>query len=109
VKDDRLYLEHIRDAIGRIATYSAAGREQFLRESACRDAVLRDFEVIRQAARRLTETTKYGCTEVPWRRVVSVCDALADRTMRVDAAEVWEVVEKRLPMLRAAVERRLQS
>ncbi len=30
MKDDRVYLLHIRDAIERIASYTAAGRDEFL-------------------------------------------------------------------------------
>ena len=30
MKDDRLYLEHIRDALAKVRTYTAGGRDAFL-------------------------------------------------------------------------------
>jgi hypothetical protein len=33
VKDDRVYLQHIRDALDDIATYASTGRDAFFAES----------------------------------------------------------------------------
>jgi uncharacterized protein with HEPN domain len=43
MKDDRVYLEHIRDCLARIAVYTVGGRERFLAESLTQDAVLRNL------------------------------------------------------------------
>jgi uncharacterized protein with HEPN domain len=109
MKDDRLYLEHIRDAIDKIRAYSAAGREEFLRNSMAQDAVMRNFEIIGEAAKRLSEATKSRCPEIPWRRVAGFRDVLIHAYMGVDTAEVWNVIETHLPGLRAAAERLLGS
>jgi uncharacterized protein with HEPN domain len=45
MKDDRVYLEHIRDALNDIATYTAGGREEFLVERMRQDATLRKLGV----------------------------------------------------------------
>jgi uncharacterized protein with HEPN domain len=45
MKDDRVYLRHIRDAIARIESYVARGREAFLAETIIQDAVIRNLEV----------------------------------------------------------------
>ena len=48
------YLSHIIDAAQRIATYTAGmGREQFLASSLVQDAVIRNLEVIGEAARNI--------------------------------------------------------
>jgi uncharacterized protein with HEPN domain len=51
VNDDRLYLEHIGEALRDIASYSSAGREAFFRERMRQDAILRKLEVIGQAVK----------------------------------------------------------
>jgi uncharacterized protein with HEPN domain len=107
MKDDRLYLEHIRDAIDKIAAYSAPGREEFLRDSMAQDAVMRNFEIIGEAAKRLSEAAKNRCPEIPWRRVTGFRDVLIHDYMGVDTAEVWNVIEPHRPALRSAVERLL--
>ncbi len=46
MKDDRVYLEHIRDALDDIATYSNVGREAFFADRMRQDATLRKLQVI---------------------------------------------------------------
>lgn len=43
MKDDRLYLDHIRECIARIEQYTSEGREQFLADTKTQDAVLRNL------------------------------------------------------------------
>jgi uncharacterized protein with HEPN domain len=43
VKDDAVYLRHILDAIDRIVSYTAAGRESFRSDLKTQDAVLRNL------------------------------------------------------------------
>jgi len=109
MKEDRLYLEHIREAIDKIRTYTASGRDAFLRSGLVQDAVMRNFEIIGEATKRLSETAKRRCPEVPWRRVAGFRDVLIHDYMGVDATEVWNVVETHLPALRDTVERLLES
>lgn len=42
MKEDRIYLLHIRDAIERIRNYTGTGRDDFFRDSKTQDAVLRN-------------------------------------------------------------------
>jgi uncharacterized protein with HEPN domain len=49
VKDQRLYLGHIREAIADIRTYAAAGEEAFRSDRMRQDAIIRKLEVIAAA------------------------------------------------------------
>jgi uncharacterized protein with HEPN domain len=55
VKDDRVYLEHIGNALNDIATYTGAGRDAFFAERMRQDATLCKLEVIGQAVKNLSE------------------------------------------------------
>jgi uncharacterized protein with HEPN domain len=46
VKDDRTYLNHIRDAIADIEAYTSMGRDVFLDDPMRQDAVIRKLEII---------------------------------------------------------------
>ena len=50
-KDHRVYLAHIMECIQKIERYTKDGRERFLDDQLIQDAVLRNFEVIGEAAR----------------------------------------------------------
>jgi uncharacterized protein with HEPN domain len=57
VKDDRVYLQHIRDALNDIASYCGSAREGFFSDRMRQDATLRKLEVIGQAVKNLSEDT----------------------------------------------------
>ena len=46
MKNDRAYLEHIRDALDDIATYTNVGRDSFMADRMRQDATLRKLQVI---------------------------------------------------------------
>ena len=54
--EDMLYLRHIRDAIEKIESYIAVGREAFFAESHWQDAVIRQLEIIGEATKHLSSS-----------------------------------------------------
>jgi uncharacterized protein with HEPN domain len=49
MKDDSVYLRHILDAIVKIESYIAVGRDTFMSTPHWQDAVIRQLEIIRYA------------------------------------------------------------
>jgi uncharacterized protein with HEPN domain len=45
---DQVYLQHILDAVEKIESYTAIGREAFIADSHWQDAVIRQWEVTQQ-------------------------------------------------------------
>ena len=100
---DRAYLLHIRDAIERIERYSAGGRSEFMEETLIQDAVIRNLEVIGEAAKRLSSEATAATPEIPWREISGMRDTLIHHYFGVDLETVWAVVENELGALRHAV------
>ena len=109
MKDDKVYLAHIADAIAQILSYTAGGHDEFMKHRMVQDAVIRNLEIIGEATKSLSDATRARCPEVPWRRVAGLRDVLIPDYMGVNMKEVWRVVESRLPALREAVERLLSG
>ena len=65
MKTDRPYLEHIVDSISAIESFVAGGKEEFLDKRLIQDAVIRNFEIIGEAASKLSPTLRESET-VPW-------------------------------------------
>ena len=55
MKDQRVHLGHIRDAIDDISSYSAVGRDAFMAERMRQDAIIRKLEIIGEAVKQLSE------------------------------------------------------
>lgn len=102
-RDESLYFADIRDAIDRILTYTAGGREAFFTDSMIQDAVVRNIEIIGEAARAVTEATRRAHPEIPWKKIVGTRDRAIHGYFRVDLDIVWEVVAAELPALRRQI------
>ena len=100
---DELYLEHIRERIGRIEACAQEGREAFDASPILQDAVMRNFEVIGEAVKQLSPDLRDRYSSVEWRRVAGFRDVLIHNYMGVDLDEVWNVIEKDLPRLKRTV------
>lgn len=103
MKDDRVYLAHIRDALTRIAEYTTEGREQFFADSRTQDPVVRNLEIVGEAAKRLSERAKGSAGDVSWRAIGAMRDKLIHEYFGTDLEIVWRVVERDVPPLRKAV------
>ena len=57
-KDPRVYLAHILECAEKIERFTRGGREEFLREELIQDAVIRNLEIIGEAAKRVDEDTE---------------------------------------------------
>jgi uncharacterized protein with HEPN domain len=69
VKDERVYVIHIAEALRLIREYTVEGEAAFLGDSKTRDAVVRKFEVIGEATKRLSPTLREQAPEIPWGRL----------------------------------------
>jgi uncharacterized protein with HEPN domain len=67
------------------------------------DAVLRNFEVIGEAAKRLDEAYPAAHPEIPWCAIVGLREVLIHQYEGVDRNKVWAIVEKDLPGLKQSV------
>jgi uncharacterized protein with HEPN domain len=101
---DQVYLQHILDAIEKIESYSAIGREVFIANSHWQDAVIRQLEIIGEATKRLSDGLRQRYDEVPWRRIAGLRDVLIHDYMGVDLVAVWEVTQQNLPVLKNQIQ-----
>lgn len=108
MKSDKPFMEHIAASITAIESYVAGGRDIFMREQMIRDAVIRNFEIIGEAAGRLSPATRGG-DAVPWGRIIAFRNRLIHGYWDVDPVLVWDVIQHQLPILRAAVAELLDS
>lgn len=103
MKTDRLYLEHILEAIQNIQEYTADDVDVFMRGKMVRDAVMRNFEIIGEAAKRLSDEIKANRSDIPWRDIAGLRDILIHNYMGVNLKRIWNVVKNDLPPLHEAV------
>lgn len=104
MKDDKLYLIHILECVERIETYTREGEAAFMGSSMTQDAVIRNFEIIGEAAKRVSDATKQANPAIPWRRVAGFRDVLIHDYTGIDLDEVWSIISREVPDLKRGIE-----
>jgi uncharacterized protein with HEPN domain len=105
-RDVRLYLEDIVHAGEKIVRFTdGMTLESFVADERTYDAVLRNLEVIGEAAKRVPEETRQQMPEVPWRAIAGFRDFVAHVYFALDDAIVWSAVQDELPKLCESVTR----
>lgn len=59
------------------------------------DAVIRNFEIIGEAANRIPDEIKDKFTEVNWHRIRGFRNRIVHDYMGVDLEIIWEIIEKK--------------
>ena len=103
-RDYKVYLDDILNAIDKIAEFTAGlSRKQFADDAKTCDAVIRNLEVIGEAAKKIPESVRAKSHEIEWKKVAGLRDILIHEYFAVDAGIVWDVVQNKLPELREIV------
>lgn len=100
-KSDTVYLEHILDAIGQIETYVAGlTYRQFSENRLVQDGVIRQLEIIGEAARSLSEEFRAQHTDLPWQQIIGLRNRLIHAYFDVNLGIIWDIVQSDIPPLR---------
>ena len=101
------YLGHILDAIARARRYTAGmDRDEFGRQDLVQDAVVRNLEVIGEAAHNILRRYPAFASanpELPWTSAYEMRNALAHGYYRVDLDVVWRTLLGELPDLEVRI------
>jgi uncharacterized protein with HEPN domain len=103
MKDDRVYLHHIRECIQRIEENVAGGRAPFMASHTLQDAVLRNLQTMTEATQRLSEALKATHPEIEWRRIAAFRNVLVHAYLGIDLERIWEVIERDVPPLKQTI------
>jgi len=106
IKNDNIFITHILKCIDSIFEYTKGmNEENFLQNQLVQDAVIRNFEVIGEATKNISEELKLKNQDIPWRKMAGMRDKLIHDYIGVDIFSVWAVVVKILPELKSKLEK----
>lgn len=90
----------IAEAIGRIKSYTRPlTYPQFLADRKTQDAIVRNLEIIGEAAKNLSTEFKKKHRDIDWRKIAGMRDKLVHEYFGVNWDIVWEVAKRNLPKL----------
>ena len=101
-----LYLSDIQDAIGNIQVYVGdLSFETFKKDRMRIDAVVRNFEVIGEAVKNLSDDLKAQFPGTDWKAVAGFRDTLIHGYFGVDIEILWDIIVNKIPLLQEEVEK----
>lgn len=107
MKDDRLYLLHIRECIQRIEGYVKGGKTEFEGSTLIQDAVLRNLHTLSESTQKVSNSLKEAHKDIDWKGISGFRNIVVHDYLGVDLAYCWTVVERDLPPLKRAVDEML--
>ncbi len=108
MENDLVYLRHMLDAIEKIDRYlTDTDYETFAGNDMMIDAVVRELEIIGEAARNLSAPFIEEHPEIPWRRITATRNVLIHQYFGVNLKVVWDTCRSNLPQLKSFVQSRL--
>lgn len=99
---DRWRINHIIEAIERIYRYVESQTfESFTADDMRYYAVVKNIEIIGEAANMLTYSFREKNSHIPWKSICGMRNYIVHEYFAVDEKVVWEVITSDLPILRS--------
>lgn len=99
-REPKLLISDILASIEKIKSYTSGHTfETFIEDSKTLDAVIRNFEIIGEAANRLPEDFKDSHEGINWFRIRGFRNRIVHDYMGIDFHIVWTIVDKDLNKL----------
>jgi uncharacterized protein with HEPN domain len=103
-KDNVVYLRHILDAINAVEDYTKGITvDDFIRNSMVHDAVIRQIDIIGEAARSISEEFQEQHPSLPWSRMIGIRNKIIHGYFNINMGVVWDTVKEDLPLLKVAI------
>jgi uncharacterized protein with HEPN domain len=107
----QLYLfEDILNAIIKIESYIAGvSYNEFCESPMIVDAVIRNFEIIGEAANKIQSDIRDKYPAVEWRQMIGFRNILIHDYFEIDVESVWDTIRNNLPVLKMHIEAAYQE
>ncbi len=103
-RGDIEFLIDIDEAIRRIEFYTQdTDYENFLEDIKTQDAVIRNLEIIGEAAKNITDELKEKHPQILWKDLAGIRDKLIHHYFGVNLEIVWTIIDEDLPQLRKEI------
>ena len=104
-REPLLLLEDIIESIQKIKKYTAGlSKDDFLNDDKTVAAVIRNFEIIGEAANRIPDEIREKFLSVNWHRIIGFRNRIVHDYMGIDYEIVWEIIEKDLDDLKNQIQ-----
>jgi uncharacterized protein with HEPN domain len=103
-RDYQLFLEDILESIEKIERYTTdLSFEEFFQNEMVVDAVIRNFEIIGEAVKKIPSEVRNKYPSVEWKNIAGFRDVLAHDYFGIDIHIVWQTIVEDIPLLKKQI------
>ena len=107
-RDWQFRLEDISDALERISEYvEGFDYDSWTKDQKTIDAVVRNLEIIGEAATHVPEKIQEQLTDIPWYQMKGMRNILIHEYFGVDNEVLWKTIQEDLPPLEMKIRKLL--
>ena len=105
-RDIGLFIEDILNSIKNIEEFTKGlNKEKFSKDNLRQSAVIRQLEIIGEAAKNVPLSFREKYSNIPWKDIAGFRDILSHAYFGVNMNRVWNILEKDLPALKKEIEK----
>ena len=105
-RDAELLVEDMLEALRKIDLYiGGMDHSAFLRDEKTIDAVVRNLEVLGEAARQIPDDYVISHSHVPWRKISGLRNRIVHDYFGLDLEIIWQILKNDLPPLKTSLEK----
>ena len=105
MKDQKEFLIHILEAIDAIQSFMGDMEySQFVKDDKTVSAVIRKFEIIGEATKKLDRSITDQKPNVPWKKMAGMRDRLIHDYFGVDLHLLWKTYQNEIPILKNEIQ-----
>jgi uncharacterized protein with HEPN domain len=97
-REEVMYLQDIITSCDKVLNFTKGlCLSELIQDEKTYDAVVRNLEIIGEAAKHISEEIRTQITDIEWRKIAGMRDMLAHAYFGIDNDILWDVVQNKVP------------
>jgi uncharacterized protein with HEPN domain len=99
-REYRIYLDDMRLSCEKVLRYTyGLTLDAFVRDEKTFDAVVRNLEILGEAAKHVPLDVRERHPQVEWRKIAGLRDVIAHEYFGIDEDILWDIIRRQVPLL----------